>query len=340
MAIQADIPPDLTDEDKALVFQVLDVVLNSQILYALLHGIYTGILGVTLWNMFINKRWPNRRVLVVVIILLHALTTINFAAQWSSISSLFIENGQSFWTVNSKLNGVDQAFIWEMGFTATISTILADSYIIWCCWMVWEQCWLIVLPPILCLISTTVSKIIIVYHDYFDESESALLTLYLSSTLATTLWCTLFIIYRMLTVNGVVRGAGSRLRVYRRFIKVLVESSALYSIALVLFLAVFLGNDVRVDYFDVLTAIAKGIAPTLLIGKATAGHTLPTEERDESSPVSTIRFQTSSQSSQSSQPESTSSFQESTRQSAVLELDIEAQRERSDELVVVVERTQ
>lgn len=38
MAIQIDIPPDLTDEDKALAFQVNDIVLNSQIFYALLHG--------------------------------------------------------------------------------------------------------------------------------------------------------------------------------------------------------------------------------------------------------------------------------------------------------------
>ncbi len=56
--------------------------------------------------------------------------------------------------------------------------------------------------------------------------------------------------------------------------------------------------------------------------------------------MSTIRFQTeSSQSSQTSRP-STTSFQESTVQSAVLEMDIEAQREQSDELVVVVERTE
>ncbi len=102
-----------------------------------------------------------------------------------------------------------------------------------------------------------VSKIIIVYHDYFSQSESVLLTLYLSSTLATTLWCTVFILFRMLTVNGIVRGAGDRLKMYRRLIEVLVQSYALYSIALVLFLGFFLGNNVAVDYFDVLTAIAK-----------------------------------------------------------------------------------
>ncbi|PBK70880.1 hypothetical protein ARMSODRAFT_1017656 [Armillaria solidipes] len=60
MAAQTDIPSDLTDDDKALLFQFLDTWLNSGILYALLYGIYTGILAVTLWNIFINKCWTIR----------------------------------------------------------------------------------------------------------------------------------------------------------------------------------------------------------------------------------------------------------------------------------------
>ncbi len=38
MATQTDIPSDLTDDDKAVLLQSLDAVLNSGILYALLHG--------------------------------------------------------------------------------------------------------------------------------------------------------------------------------------------------------------------------------------------------------------------------------------------------------------
>ncbi|PBK70805.1 hypothetical protein ARMSODRAFT_1017593 [Armillaria solidipes] len=53
MATQTDIP-DLTNDDKAAVFQVLDAKLNSQILYALVYGIYTGILAVTLWTSSTN----------------------------------------------------------------------------------------------------------------------------------------------------------------------------------------------------------------------------------------------------------------------------------------------
>ncbi|KAK0244108.1 hypothetical protein EDD85DRAFT_1017852 [Armillaria nabsnona] len=333
------IPSDLTDEDKAVVFQYLDASLNSQILCASLHGIYTGILAVTLWNIFINKCWASRRALVVVIILLHALITINFAAEWSFMCSAFIKNGQNFWTVFAKNNSPNQAIDWEAGIPATMSTILADSYIIWCCWMVWGQRWLIVLLPILSLIAATVSKIIEIHDEYFNTLRPQLvpLTLYLSSILATTLWCTVFIIFRILTVTGVRRArAGGRLRVFHRFIAVLVESSALYSIASIIYLVLFVRDDFGKYYFDVIAAVAKGVAPTLLIGRAAAGHTCTTEEYDESATVSTLRFQTSSQSSQLSM----ANVQGFTRQSAVLEMDIEAQRERSDELVVVVERTQ
>ncbi|PBK89806.1 hypothetical protein ARMGADRAFT_1167176 [Armillaria gallica] len=82
-------------------------------------------------------------------------------------------------------------------------------------------------------------------------------------------------------------------------------------------------------YTDAIASIAKGVAPTLLIGRAAAGHTRPKDDCDESA-VSTLRFQTPSELC-------TTSFQELTIQSAVLEIDIEAQPEP---LVVFVEKTQ
>jgi hypothetical protein len=46
-----DIPLDLTGDRSAYIFQFLDTQLNCGMLYALLHGVYTGILAVTLWNI-------------------------------------------------------------------------------------------------------------------------------------------------------------------------------------------------------------------------------------------------------------------------------------------------
>ncbi|PBL01653.1 hypothetical protein ARMGADRAFT_1071181 [Armillaria gallica] len=320
MATQTAIPPDLTDDDKAVVFQNLDVILNSRILYALLFGLYTGTLAVTLWSIFItNKCWQIRRVLAIVIILLHALTTIEFAADISYIRSAFIENGQNFWTVYLKLAGAGQAVFWESGISASLSTLLADLYMIWCCWMVWGQRWYIGLLPMLSLVSAIVSRIMETYYANIDAQpaqarSNLFMRLYLSLNLATTLSCTLLIIYRITIVAGVRRGTGS-----------------LYSIALILDLALSTHYDNGSYYLDIIGAIAKGVAPTLLVGRAAAGHTRPNDTSDEST-VSALHFRMAS-----SEPVITS-LRESAMQRTVLEMDIEAQSEQSDELVVVEER--
>ncbi|KAK0232347.1 hypothetical protein EDD85DRAFT_1025913 [Armillaria nabsnona] len=331
MVAQTDIPTGLTDNDKALLFQILDSWLNSEILYALLYGIYTGILAVTLWNIFINKCWTIQRAVVVVIILLHALITINFAATWSYTCFAFIKNGQNFWTVYLILTGTNAA-TWVINIAASISTILADLYMIWCCWMVWGQHWLIVLLPIFSLVSAIILRAMIVYYDKVNLASplwNIFMMLYISLNLVTTLFCTLLIIYHIVAVTGIRHGAVGQLGVYRYFIEVLVESSALYSLSLILYLAFAICNDVRMYYFDTIAAIAKGVAPTLLIGRAAAGHTSPRDDCDGST-VSSLHFQAPSEPDRtSSQPE------ESPTQSTVLAMDIEAQLECG--LVVFVE---
>ncbi|KAK0483065.1 hypothetical protein EDD18DRAFT_753446 [Armillaria luteobubalina] len=295
--------------------------------YLFLHMVYIPELLLVHWNIFINKCRPRQRALVIIVILLHVLITVNIAANWAFTSSAFIQNGQSFWTVYSKLDGLNQAAYLETGIAASMGTILSDSYIIWCCWEVWGRRWIVVLLPILSLISATVSKIIEIRQEYFGILSTVFVTLFFSSTLVTTLWCTALIIIRILIVTGVRQEAGGRVRVYRRFIEVLVESSAIYSIAQVFFLAFFLCNIFGWYYADAIAGAAKGIAPTLLIGRAAAGHTRPTEDHDEATPVSTLRFQPSLRSSRPSQIV-TSGFRESDSQRAVLERDIEAQTEQ------------
>ncbi|PBK67630.1 hypothetical protein ARMSODRAFT_959263 [Armillaria solidipes] len=325
MGSLADIPSDFTDGFKAFVFQYLDAQLNSKILFALLYGVYTGILAVTLWNIFINKCWPIRRAMVVVIVLLHALITINFGANWSYIHSAFIKNGRSFWTVDKKLSGPSQAAYLEMGISASMSAILADLYMIWYCWMVWGRRWLAVLLPILSLISATASKIMAMYSTYFQGNSVGFPVLYSSLFLVTTLWCTLLIIYRIVTVAGVGRGAEGRLRVYCHLIEVLVESSALYSISLILFLAFTIREDFGLYYFDVIAGIAKGLAPTLLIGRITAGHRARSDDSWQGSVIGSASIRSRSQ------EHSRTSLREDDQASPTLNGDLEAQRESSVE---------
>ncbi|PBK95004.1 hypothetical protein ARMGADRAFT_73636 [Armillaria gallica] len=299
------------------MFQFLDTQLNCEMLYALLHGVYTGILAVTLWNIFIDKRWPLRRALVVVIILLYVLITISFAVGWSSMHSAFIGNGQSFRTVYLKLNGM-RAFYLETGITASVSTSLTDLYMIWCCWVVWGRRWLIILLPIFFLLSAIVSKIMAVYHEYADGPTDVFPVLYTSFILATTLWCTLLILHRIWTVTRFRQGAEGRLGAFHRFVEALVESSALYSVSLILFLVFAIRNDLRVHYFDIIAGIVKGIAPTVLVGRITAGHRARPDDSWQGSVMTSASIRSRSQ------EHSQTSFREA---SPMLDGDLEAQHE-------------
>ncbi|KAK0201229.1 hypothetical protein DFS33DRAFT_1447422 [Desarmillaria ectypa] len=76
-----------------------------------------------------------------------------------------------------------------------------------------------------------------------------------------------------------VRGIKAGLRTYRGVVEVIVESAALYSIALIIY----------ISYADIITASIKGIASTLLVGRVAAGHARPNDTWKESC-LSSLRF--------------------------------------------------
>ncbi|KAK0480820.1 hypothetical protein IW261DRAFT_1474746 [Armillaria novae-zelandiae] len=196
---------------------------------------------------------------------------------------------------------------------------------IWCCWMIWGQNWLVVLFSVFSLVAAIVSRTVEEYYGYINAPKHVVMlpmVFFLSFILATTLSCTLLIIYRILVVTGVKHGTVEcQLGIYRHFIEVLVESSALYLVSLILDLAFIICDDLRLYYFDIIVCVVKGVAPTLLIGQAAAGHTHPRDDNGEST-VSSIHFQTSPAHRMAS-----SQLEESTIQSSVLAMDIEAQLE-------------
>ncbi|SJL18345.1 uncharacterized protein ARMOST_21932 [Armillaria ostoyae] len=289
-------PPDLTDVDRAIIFQILDAELNSVILYSLLIGIYTGIVAVTLRNIYMNKSQPIRRVMVLIVVLLHTMTIFNFASCWAYIDSMFIDNGWNFWTIHLSYSSPSVIVEVGMGATGAVCTILADSTMIWRCWMVWGRRWLAILLPTFVLIAAIVFKIIGTYELYNNTVNNYALafTLYSSLVLAMTLWCTLLIIYRIVSVARAGRETGGGLGAYRNIIEVLVESSVLYSAFLILYVVFNARDPFVLAYFDVLAGIARGIAPTLLVGRVAAGHSRPDDSWRGSVISGSIRFGTHS----------------------------------------------
>ncbi|SJL13582.1 uncharacterized protein ARMOST_17027 [Armillaria ostoyae] len=65
------------------------------------------------------------------------------------------------------------------------------------------------------------------------------------------------------------------LRAYQHVVKVLIESSTLYSVSLILFVTFFAHNNWATNYLDPITGIARVVTPTLLVGCVEAGHACP-----------------------------------------------------------------
>ncbi|KAK0209550.1 hypothetical protein IW262DRAFT_1281555, partial [Armillaria fumosa] len=175
---------------------------------------------------------------------------------------------------------------------------------IWRCWIVWERSWRVVLIPILCTTLAVVSRGIVAYYSTFGPAESksprALFlenvvswsVLYSSLILATMLWCTTLIIYRIWRVGS----AAGRIHVYQRVIEILAESACLYSAVLVV-LAVFEArNELAGSYIEDLAITIRGIAPTIMVGRVAAGHARPDDSWSDNATESSIRFRTHSSS--------------------------------------------
>ncbi|KAK0465934.1 uncharacterized protein EV420DRAFT_1709344 [Desarmillaria tabescens] len=320
MASQIGAPPDLSDADKVYISTELDSALNSRILYSLLLGLYTGIVAVTLGSIYTNKTRPVGRGMIVVIFLLHIVTSVDFITDWVYIRTIFVGNGQSSWAEYLFYNSNRVKLTVVMGVAGIICTVLADTTLIWRCWMVWGRRWPVILPPTLFLICTIVFKSIATYKAYATISGYTLgFVLYSAFILATTLWCTLLIIYRIVTVvrAGAQAGLGG-LGAYRHVIEVFVESSALYSLSLIVYVAVFCYDTPAGAYIDVVAGVARGIAPTLLVGRVAAGHARP-DDSWQGGIMSSLHFSTRLGGQRSQQESSATSD------------DPEAQSERGDE---------
>ncbi|PBK81433.1 hypothetical protein ARMGADRAFT_1020317, partial [Armillaria gallica] len=162
-----------------------------------------------------------------------------------------------------------------------------------------------------------------------DAFSDLLQILYLAFNLATTLWCTFMIIFRILSVGRASTGSGRPFKVYRHVIEILVESSTLYTISLLLDIVMLAYLTMAEYYTDIMAAFARvqGVAPTLLIGRVAAGQARP-DDFWEGSVMSSLRFGRDSEQMGS---------QDDAAQSVTVDNDLGVPPEREDHLEGVSE---
>ncbi|KAK0429773.1 hypothetical protein EV421DRAFT_1946322 [Armillaria borealis] len=269
---------DLSHSERNLIFESLDLNFNCIILRSLLQGLYTLIVAITLWTTFSPPKKSGNAFLLTVIITLYFLTTVAFGVDWAYQRRAFIQNGDNFFTVFVALEAIGpwwRASQLVAGISGGLSTFIVDITIIWRCWVFWGRRWLIVLIPGLCAIAGTIVKSLQIRSTFINTTSDIGNTggfaveinwalIYLSLTLATTLLCTLLIVYRIVRLAS---GVSS----YGRIIEIVIESSAMYSLTLIVYLALVARNLGSSYYADMITAYIKVIAPTLLIGRVAAG---------------------------------------------------------------------
>ncbi|PBK90390.1 hypothetical protein ARMGADRAFT_1082671 [Armillaria gallica] len=292
--------PELTDSQIKDIFVNRDTYSNRVMLAALLYGIYTGVVAVTLWAVASrnsDQTYRKPHFLVFIILLLHILTAGGLYYEWAGDVSIFITHGTNFWIGYISTSG--PPMLLAGGIIAILSTNLADATLIWRCWIVWGRSWRVVVHK-----PNLASRGIVAYYNAFGPIENVppralylekivnWAVLYSSLILATLLWCTILIIYRILRVGS----AAGRMRVYQRVIEMLVESALLYSAVIIVVLVFEIRNEVTAAYVQELAIAMRGIAPTILVGRVAAGHARPDDSWSESITSSSLRFRSISSS--------------------------------------------
>ncbi len=77
--------------------------------------------------------------------------------------------------------------------------------------------------------------------------------LYISFDMATTILCTLLIIYRIITISH--RGMG--IQTFRHTIEIIVESALIYSVTLLVYVVLIACNSNGGPFFDILASFAR-----------------------------------------------------------------------------------
>ncbi|KAK0221115.1 hypothetical protein EDD85DRAFT_960273 [Armillaria nabsnona] len=162
------------------------------------------------------------------------------------------------------------------------------------------------------------------YGASFLENIISWSVLYSSLILVTLLWCTILIIYRILTLSG---GVAAGMRVYHRVIEVLVESAALYSAVVVVLLVFEIRNEAVVVYIQELAIAIRGIVPTIIIGRIAAGHARPDDFWSGNTTMSSLQFRNHSSSQNDSRVSAGSEWDTSSRARQDLEEGLEGSTE-------------
>ncbi|KAF5386133.1 hypothetical protein D9615_002699 [Tricholomella constricta] len=254
------------------VKEINEAYFNGSNFASVMRGIHIAVYIMAVSQIYTGpeRTTQSRKLMTVLVTLFFVMSTIHHASYWAYVHRAFITRGA---TAESTAESLNEYPTWYIGTTSVsdVNAILAD-----------------------CVIRPAAFSVIAIFQTVTDTSFGVVGVDYAtglySTSLATTLYCTVVIIYRVVQV-GSRSTAGPGLRSYRGVIEILVESSALYFVATLFALVAYTRSGPASQYASAFWTSVTGIAPTLVVARVAAGDARPNQTwNEEAPPLSFLRF--------------------------------------------------
>ncbi|EEB91512.1 hypothetical protein MPER_10114, partial [Moniliophthora perniciosa FA553] len=170
-----------------------------------------------------------------------------------------------------------------------LNILIADILFIWRCWVVWQKrLTIVIVPMVMATCGIAMAARFIVAQVTLETSGDAFTsikrmqdfvafsTAYFVLSIATSLFTTFLLALRIILVQrAAVKATGHRKNPFSAAIEIPVESAALYSLSLLIFVILNVTKNVNAFYAQNIHAQMTGIAPMLIVLRVAAGHSRP-----------------------------------------------------------------
>ncbi|KIY63816.1 hypothetical protein CYLTODRAFT_446378 [Cylindrobasidium torrendii FP15055 ss-10] len=235
------------------------------------HGVYTAIFAVAAYKIVSKKAKTSSIIFPIVLAFMYTCASIHVGIRWWWVENAFIDHGATSDTIIASFLDIESAqwFIVLSGLSASFLILSADIILIWRCWVIWFRSVRVVTIPITGFLLGCVFDGLFLWQDFTHDTDTDRLnwglhavnwgTAFFACSLATTLVCTGLIMWRLARMQV--------LQTYSGVVEVLVESAAMYALALIVFMAFLVRDDPGNVYAQPLLISAAGIAPTLIVAR-------------------------------------------------------------------------
>ncbi|KAJ7752649.1 hypothetical protein B0H16DRAFT_1887204 [Mycena metata] len=245
------------------------------------NGLYSGLYILTVYAL-IYRRGTNgfNWGIFFALTSMYILSSIHAINGAVLVQFAFVEHGD---TIESSIAYIAQPSLPRslLGAIAlTINTMIADFVLTWRCWTIWNRNWKVIIFPLICTLVGAglgfrgiAAQVAFVNNPLSNPATYINFgNAYFGLILATTTSATFLIVFRIFQkTTKATRSA----RGYDRVLEVIVESAALYLVALCVYIPLSIKGLANVSYPQALVAQLTGIAPTLLVARVAFGLSRP-----------------------------------------------------------------